>query len=94
MAKSLPPSSFKILHLLQRKGPMSPKQIREFAKIPARTVAFALKRLLKTGMVQRIPNLQDMRKTLYHVEPKTIQKAVERHGVESIIGMQLTMLFR
>ncbi|TXT53866.1 MAG: hypothetical protein BAJATHORv1_110058 [Candidatus Thorarchaeota archaeon] len=94
MSESLPHSSFQVLHVLARKGPLNPKQIRELVRIPARTVAFALKRLLKTGLVCRIPNLMDMRKTLYNVESQAAHTIIERHGAESMIGIQLSVLFR
>ncbi len=64
--EALANSSIQILSRLVAEGPLTPKQIRERSEIPERTVSFALKQLLAYKLCKKIPNLQDMRKPLYH----------------------------
>jgi len=61
----IPPSAKKIVHLIKSKGPMTSKDIVESTKLAPRTVRYALKRLVAEGVVARVPNLNDLRQTIF-----------------------------
>ena len=65
-----PPSASKIIRVIENKGPMTSKDIVENTNLAPRTVRYALKRLVAEGVVARVPNLTDLRQTLFmlHVE--------------------------
>lgn len=62
---TLPPSAITVLGLLATRGPLTHKALTEAAPIPARTVRFALSRLLHEGRVLERPNLRDSRQSYY-----------------------------
>ena len=64
----LPKSALVVLQFLTKRGPLPPRVISREAKVPLRTVTFALDRLVDTEICQKIPNLGDMRRTLYSVD--------------------------
>lgn len=68
--ENYPPSAKKIVHLIQAKGPMTSKDIVKTTKLAPRTVRYALKRLVAEGVVARVPNLNDLRQTIFmlHVD--------------------------
>ncbi len=49
---------------------MTSKEIVNTTKLAPRTVRYALKRLVSEGVVARVPNLNDLRQTLFmlHIE--------------------------
>ncbi|MHA1909302.1 MAG: MarR family transcriptional regulator [Candidatus Thorarchaeota archaeon] len=94
MSGELPASALSVLQSLRARGPMSPKDISRWAKVPIRTVNFAIKKLRKKGLIRRIPNLQDMRSPLYCTDLEVAKEIVASHGTESIIGCQLMLVFR
>ena len=94
MSSELPASALSVLECLRARGPLSPKDISRWAKVPIRTVNFAIKKLRKKGLVRRIPNLQDMRSPLYCTDLEAAKEIVTTHGAESIIACQLMMVFR
>lgn len=65
-----PPSASKIIHVIENNGPMTSKDIVENTNLAPRTVRYALKRLVAEGVVARVPNLSDLRQTLFmlHIE--------------------------
>jgi DNA-binding MarR family transcriptional regulator len=65
-----PPSASKIVSVIEDKGPLTSKEIVQKTKLAPRTVRYALKRLVAEGVVARVPNLSDLRQTLFilHVE--------------------------
>lgn len=65
-----PPSASKIISVIEANGPMTSKEIVETTNLAPRTVRYALKRLVSEGSVSRVPNLSDLRQTLFmrHVE--------------------------
>jgi DNA-binding MarR family transcriptional regulator len=65
-----PPSATKIISVIEDKGPLTSKQIVETTNLAPRTVRYALKRLVAKGVVARVPNLTDLRQTLFmlHME--------------------------
>lgn len=77
----LPKSALVILQFLTKKGPMPPRAISKEAKVPLRTVTFALDRLVDTEICQKIPNLGDMRRTLYTVDMEKAQVVFNRYGL-------------
>ncbi|MFW9847702.1 MAG: MarR family transcriptional regulator [Candidatus Thorarchaeota archaeon] len=94
MSGELPASALSVLQTLTARGPLSPKDISSWAKVPIRTVNFAIKKLRKKGLIRRIPNLQDMRSPLYCTDLEAARKIVSTHGAESIISCQLMLVLR
>ncbi len=64
------PSAQKIVHTIKSKGPMTSKDLVSSTKLAPRTVRYALKRLVAQGVVARVPNLSDLRQTVFmlHIE--------------------------
>ncbi|MCK5389294.1 MAG: hypothetical protein KAJ36_02310 [Candidatus Thorarchaeota archaeon] len=77
----LPKSALVVLQFLTKKGPLPPRVISIEAKVPLRTVTFALDRLVDTEICQKIPNLGDMRRTLYAVNFDKAQAVFTRYGL-------------
>jgi transcription initiation factor IIE alpha subunit len=64
---TLPPSALVVLQVLETRGPLTHKQLVEATPIPARTVRFALTRLLEHGSVEERPSFRDSRQSYYRV---------------------------
>lgn len=62
---TLPPSAVTILGLLASRGPSTHKDLIDAARIPARTVRFALARLKEEGRVRERPSFRDSRQSYY-----------------------------
>ena len=77
----LPKSALKILQFLTKRGPLPPRVISKEAKVPLRTVTFALDRLVDTQICQKIPNLGDMRRTLYTVNHDRAEAVFAIYGL-------------
>jgi DNA-binding MarR family transcriptional regulator len=73
LSPNLPKSAIIILDHLKVDGPMSPKQIAVRSNMPARTVSFALRTLMKQKLCKKIPNLLDMRQPTYHLNDEMIR---------------------
>jgi len=76
----LPKSALLILGILHKRGPMPPRDISKEANVPLRTVTFALDRLVNADICQRVPNLGDMRRTLYVVDQEKARSVFIRYG--------------
>ncbi|WXG42641.1 MAG: helix-turn-helix domain-containing protein [Promethearchaeati archaeon SRVP18_Atabeyarchaeia-1] len=61
----IPPSALKIFGILKISGPLTPKAISNRTTFSSRTVRYALKILLKLGLVRKLPNLHDARQFIY-----------------------------
>ena len=82
----LPRSALIVLDSLRSQGPLSPKQIATQAKLPPRTVSFALKKLIRVNLCRKIPNLQDMRQPLYHLDRDRfmeLQQIIDKLRIEA-----------
>jgi len=77
----LPKSALVVLQFLTKRGPQAPRVISKEAKVPLRTVTFALDRLIDTEICQKIPNLGDMRRTLYSVDHEKAQAVFSSYGL-------------
>ena len=51
------------------------------ANVPLRTVTFALDRLVDTDLCEKVPNLGDMRRTLYVVNQEKARVIFVRYGL-------------
>ncbi len=74
-----PRSTFAILSALIIDGPMCPKEISAKLEMAPRTVSFALRKLLSEKILQRIPNLYDMRRPKYHVNIISAKQLMEKY---------------
>ena len=77
----LPKSALHILQFLTKKGPLPPRVISKEANVPLRTVTFALDRLVDTDLCAKVPNLGDMRRTLYVVNQEKARAVFARYGL-------------
>ena len=90
LSLSLPNSAIIILDHLKVDGPMSPKQIAVKSNMPARTVSFALRQLLKQKICKKIPNLLDMRQPTYHLNDEMVRDLRAHIGkLQAEMGIQL-----
>jgi DNA-binding transcriptional ArsR family regulator len=62
---NLPPSSQKILHLLESGGALTHKELVHLSSLAPRTVRYALKRLKDNDMIVEKFNFRDARQILY-----------------------------
>ncbi|MHA2142791.1 MAG: MarR family transcriptional regulator [Candidatus Thorarchaeota archaeon] len=92
MAFQLPGSALVVLRSLARGGPMSPKEITSFTKLPSRTVSSAIKRLTRLHLLRRVPDLQDMRKCLYGPNLEVAREMVKSYGPDSMVAVQLSLI--
>ncbi|TFF92039.1 hypothetical protein EU545_02215 [Candidatus Thorarchaeota archaeon] len=76
----LPKSALRVLRFLDDKKPMPPRDISKGSKVPLRTVTFALERLVSHELCEKIPNLGDMRRTLYVVNHEKARAVFTRYS--------------
>jgi len=76
----LPKSALVVLQSLTMKGPLSPRAISQETNVPL-SVTFALDRLVNKQICQKVPNLTDMRRTLYSVNLDKAQAVFTRYGL-------------
>jgi DNA-binding MarR family transcriptional regulator len=62
---NIPPSARTVYDLIRDRGPITAKDIQNGCKLAPRTVRYALKILLDAHLIQRLPNLKDMRQNIY-----------------------------
>ena len=79
--RNLPKSALRILEFLTKSGPLPPRVISKEAKVPLRTVTFALDRLVDSDLCEKVPNLGDMRRTLYVVNQENAKAVFSRYGL-------------
>ncbi|MHA1305273.1 MAG: winged helix-turn-helix transcriptional regulator [Candidatus Heimdallarchaeaceae archaeon] len=60
-------SGQKLIRLLEKKGPLTQKELIIESEIPARTARYALKRLIEMGLIIKRSNLADMRSVYYFI---------------------------
>ncbi|MFW9958327.1 MAG: MarR family transcriptional regulator [Candidatus Odinarchaeota archaeon] len=77
----LPKSALLVLDCLHKQGPMPPRDISKVVKVPLRTVTFALDRLVDSDICQKMPNLGDMRRTLYIVDQEKARAIFLKYGL-------------
>ena len=63
--RGIPPSAKTVYDLIKNQGPITAKDIQNGCKLAPRTVRYALKILLDAHLIQRLPNLKDMRQNIY-----------------------------
>lgn len=74
-----PKSTFAILSALIIDGPMCPKEISAKLEMAPRTVSFVLRKLLSEKILNRIPNLNDMRRPMYHVNFDVAKQLLQKY---------------
>ena len=84
----LPRSAWIVLNSLMKNGPMCPKDLCADIRLAPRTVSFALRKLMHSNLLRRIPNLGDMRKSLYVADELRIKELFKKLGVDSIKALQ------
>ncbi|MCG3220385.1 MAG: winged helix-turn-helix transcriptional regulator [Candidatus Heimdallarchaeota archaeon] len=65
--EEIPVSGKKLLSILEKKGPLTQKQLIKASAIPARTARYALRRLIELGLIVKRSNLSDMRSVFYFI---------------------------
>ncbi|MHA2602010.1 MAG: MarR family transcriptional regulator [Candidatus Thorarchaeota archaeon SMTZ1-83] len=94
MSKELPSSALAVLRCLAKHGPLTPREISRRSEIPSRTVTDALRRLMKANLLVRVPDLRDMRLCLYSPNREVLRNLVNKHGMDSMLGIQLKLVLR
>jgi DNA-binding transcriptional regulator GbsR (MarR family) len=84
----LPRSALIVLGSLAKDGPMCPKDICKTVGLAPRTVSFALRKLMHRQLLQKIPNLSDMRKSLYITNEEKMKELFMKFGIDSIKALQ------
>jgi DNA-binding MarR family transcriptional regulator len=74
-------STLRVLQFLDGQDPMPPRDISKESRVPLRTVTFALDRLVGNDLCQKIPNLGDMRRTLYVINQEKARAVFTRYGM-------------
>ena len=77
MITKLPSPSKEIITLLIQEGTLSPKQIEERIDAPSDAIRYALRRLIESKIIKRVPNLLDMRSVYYRMSTKTELQEIE-----------------
>ena len=77
----LPKSALRVLTFLTKQGPHPPRVISKEADVPLRTVTFALDRLVESDLCAKVPNLGDMRRTLYAVNHENAKAVFLRYNL-------------
>jgi DNA-binding MarR family transcriptional regulator len=65
----LPPSSKRIISILQEDGEMTHKELVNRSHLAPRTVRYALKKLKENKLVQEKFNFRDARQIIYQLKP-------------------------
>lgn len=65
----LPPSSKRIIGILQEDGEMTHKELVDRSHLAPRTVRYALKKLKENKLVQEKFNFRDARQIIYQLKP-------------------------
>ena len=81
----VPKSALLVIDHLKENGPMAPRDIAKGSQIPLRTVTYALHKLVQQRLLQKAPNLMDMRKQLYHLNTERL-RALE-HDINHLRAM-------
>jgi len=87
MTVELPHSAILVLGSLVTEGPMTPKTIIEKVGLAPRTISFALRTLVREKVIQKTPNLADMRQPIYHInieKVKELQLRFDRGQISQI----------
>ncbi len=63
----LPQSALIVMEILRKEGALTPKAIFKKTNFAPRTVRYALKTLLENGIVDKVPNLLDLRQNKYRL---------------------------
>ena len=74
MTVELPNSAVLVLGSLVNEGPMTPKTIIEKVGLAPRTISFALRTLVREKVIQKTPNLADMRQPIYHINTEKVKE--------------------
>ena len=77
MITRLPEPSREIMVLLIQEGILSPKEIEEHIDAPFDAIRYALRRLIESGIIKRVPNLLDMRSVYYRMSTETELREIE-----------------
>jgi DNA-binding MarR family transcriptional regulator len=89
----LTPTALVVLEELAAKGPMTPLEIREQMGLPSRTISTALRRLTEKRLCLKIPNLLDMRQSLYAVDPVRMKEMqIDLYINRTAIGSRMKVL--
>jgi DNA-binding MarR family transcriptional regulator len=80
-------SAMEVLSHIERNGPISPRDISSEAKLPIRTVFYAIHNLVKEKLVTWKPSLIDMRHKMYSINIHRVEQL--REIVEPLLAHSL-----
>lgn len=88
MSINLPTSAVIVLSSLTNEGPMTPKSIIKKLKLPPRTVTAALRTLVDERIIKKVPNFNDMRQPIYHVNLERVKELQLMFRIDQITRFQ------
>ncbi|MHA1959152.1 MAG: MarR family transcriptional regulator [Candidatus Thorarchaeota archaeon] len=92
MLTDIPRSALVVLGMLTIKGPLTPKEISDSSRLPARTVSFALRRLVGLKLIAKKPNFEDMRQSIYHVRQSELRTLLQEPSAFPLIHWPQALL--
>lgn len=81
----LPEAAIPLLRYLQDNGSKSQKDLIEALGLPIRTVRYSIRRLLEKKLIDKVPNLSDMRSVYYKISQEIID-------LEQVITDELNLI--
>ena len=85
MATELSAGVLTVLQVIADHGPISPHVICDKVSLSPRTVTLALSTLTEKKICRKVPNLIDMRKPLYVMDPKKGKEIFSKQGFDTVI---------
>jgi DNA-binding MarR family transcriptional regulator len=70
-------SALEVLSFIERKGPISPRDISIETDLPIRTVFYAINNLVEEKLVFWKPSLADMRQKMYSIDTNRVEQLRE-----------------
>ncbi len=85
LATELSAGVLTVLQVIADHGPISPHVICDKVDLSPRTVTLALSTLTEKKICRKVPNLADMRKPLYVIDPKKSKDIIAKQGFDTVI---------
>jgi len=87
---NLTKSTLIVLDKLATEGPMYPAELAKKSGLAMRTVTLALKTLQIGNLCKKVPNLQDIRKPLYHADQEKVRELQRNMEIwRSMVNLQV-----
>lgn len=84
--QKLPNSALPLLRYLEAYGSKTQRELIEELDLPVRTVRYSIRRLLEKNLIQKQPNLADMRSVYYSINRNIVL------DIEEVIQKELSII--